>query len=128
MQSLDTFYEDQRRRESKELHLGIGWRSRRYELFEFTLFWLADTRELCALRSPIRNVQPDGFFRRFILGLPQHMRKSELRDDEVQIEVLAVLPEAQVHSVLAEWRSHVTDPAGFDWVRDRVAAAGKEEA
>jgi hypothetical protein len=37
------------------------------------------------------------------------------------IEVLAQLEEADVQRLLFGWQDHGPDPAGFDWVKQRLA-------
>ena len=122
MQRIEDFYSDPRRQDSREVKFGSGWRSSKFEFFEFILFWVADTQELCLLRAPQRDVQSDGVFSRFILHVPPHTNPQPLRDEEVMVEVLAVLPEEQLSRVLQGWQDHVKDTGGVEWVRNEVAA------
>jgi hypothetical protein len=122
VQSLESFYADPRRHSGKELHFGLGWRTPRYEFFEFDVFWLEGTRELCALHSPVRDVRSDGPFSRFILGLPPHFRKQELRGEEVEVDVLALLDEDQVQDALGAWERHINEPDGYDWILKQTSS------
>ena len=104
MESLGTFYEDERRTDSRELRFGLNWRSTAMPMFEFSVFWLEVTEELCALRSPIRDVVSDGPVSRFIVGIPPHTNPQKLRDEEVTVEVLANLTEKESSIVSADGR------------------------
>jgi hypothetical protein len=48
---VDEFYADPRRRDSEEVGLGRGWTSAADPGASFSLFWVAATGEVCALRS-----------------------------------------------------------------------------
>lgn len=121
IETLESFYGDQRRRDSVELRFGSGWRSSRLDNFEYQVFLIAATEELCLLRAAIRDVQSDGVFSRFVLGLPPHTNPRELRDHEVSVEVLARLPEDEVDRRLQGWETHLSDPGGIEWVRSVVS-------
>lgn len=124
VECLEAFYGDTQRRESREIRFGTGWRSSRYELFEFVVFWVAATEELCVLRTPIRDVQSDGLVSRFVLGIPPHTNPRSLSDDEVTIEVLARIPAVDLMKRLEGWEDRVKDPDGIEWIRS--AAAGTD--
>ena len=121
IESLETFYDDARRRDSSEVRFGSGWRSSRLHNFEYLVFWIEATQELCLLRAAVRDVQSDGVFSRFVLGLPPHTNPRELRDHEVSVEVLAVLPEDEVLNRLEGWERHLGDHDGIGWVRSVVS-------
>lgn len=123
MDTLEAFYEDERRRDSREVRFGSGWRSSRFQDFEFVIFWVADTQELCLLRAPIRAVQSDGVFSRFILGVPPHVNPQPPRDGEVTVEVLATLPEEDLGRVLEGWQDHLRDAGGVEWLREALPGA-----
>ena len=120
IETLDAFYSDERRRDSAELRFGSGWRSSRLVNFEYLVFWIAATEELCLLRAAIRDVQSDGVFSRFVLGLPPHTNPRELRDHEVSVEVLGRLSEEEVKRSLRGWEAHLFDADGIEWVRSVV--------
>jgi hypothetical protein len=120
IETLERFYNDTRRKDSEEVRFGIGWRSAN-EPFEFVVFWVAETEELCLLRSPVRDVQSDGMVSRFILGIPPHMRAQELRDDEVTVEVIARISEHELPLRLEGWEVHHRAPDGIEWVRSVVS-------
>jgi hypothetical protein len=122
VETIEAFYRDPRRQDSREIRFGSGWRSSHFEHFEFVVFWVADTNELCLLRAPIRGVQSDGVLRRFILGLPPHVRTQSLSDEEVTVEVLATLTEEQVERALAGWQDHVQDSGGVEWLREMLSS------
>ena len=122
METLDRFYSVEQRRGSEEVPFGSHWSSSAYPGFEFSVFWLADTHELCALRSPIRDVVSDGPVTRFVLGIPPHVNPRELRDDEVVVEVLASLTHAEIGERLSGWEAHNPEPGGFDWLRRNLAS------
>lgn len=120
IETLERFYSDTRRKNSEEVRFGIGWRSAKHELFEFVVFWVAETEELCLLRSPIHDVESDGMVSRFILGIPPHVRAQELRDDEVTVEVIARISEQELPLRLEGWEVHHQAPDGIEWVRSVV--------
>jgi len=117
MQGLEEFYADPRRRDSRELRFGLGWRSANYEFFEFSVFWLAATDELCLLRAPMRDARSDGVFSRFILGVPPHFNPEPMRDHEVAVEVLARVEEARLLDLLDGWEEHRGESDGVSWLR-----------
>lgn len=120
-QSLQDFYSEDPRRRSGEVRFGLGWRSKGYEFFEFSLFWISGSEELCALRAPIRDVEPHGPFKRpFLAPVPLYSELQRVRPEEMSVEVLVELDEAQVREVLDGWEAHVSDADGFDWVRQRL--------
>ena len=123
METLDEFYADDRRRRSDEIGFGSHWVSSTFPGFEFSVFWLVDTEELCALRSPLRDVALDGPVSRFVLGIPPHTNPQDLRDDEVVVEVLASLTETEIGERLSDWEPHNREPDGFDWLRRAVGPA-----
>ena len=121
MQSLVEFYAEDPRRRSREIHLGVGWRSRHYGFFEFSLFWIADTKELCVLRAPTRDVGPRGSFSPFSWPVPLYSQIQPPKEKELTVEVLGVLEETEVLEALEDWEEHVDDPGGLEWVKQRVA-------
>ena len=120
MESLEAFYSDEARRSSEEVRFGSGWRSTENPGFLFLVFWLSSTKELCALRSPDIDVQPDGPIRRFIIGIPLHTNPGELKDEDVRVEVLADLDEEEVRAQLDGWELHNDEPDGYDWLRRQL--------
>lgn len=122
LETLESFYANPARSGSREMRFGSGWRSRNYGFFEFTVFWIQNTRELCALRSPIRHVRSDGMFSRFFLGLPPHAEVQKLKDAELTVEVLGRLNEEHLLAVLSDWKDHQEDADGFEWIRSKVSA------
>ena len=116
MLSLAEFYESNRRKNSAELKFGSGWRSSQLEGWECGVFWVVDTKELCALWSPIVGLRSDGAVSRWILGIPPHTRTEELDDDEVSVEILTRIEEGDLEAALEGWADHVTDPDGFEWL------------
>lgn len=116
MLSLAEFYESKRRKNSGELKFGTGWRSSQLDGWECGVFWVADTTELCALWSPIVGLRSDGAVSRWLLQFPPHTRTEELGDDEVSVEILRRIDEADLETVLEGWADHVTDPDGFEWL------------
>lgn len=120
MRSLEAFYSNDERRTSEEVRFGSGWQSTAAPDDVFSIFWLSATKELCALRSPDIDVQPDGPVRRFILGIPLHTNPGELRDEDVRVEVLAELSE-EVRTRLSGWETHNTEPDGYGWLRRQLA-------
>lgn len=123
MEAVEQFYAEPRRQRSREVRFGSGWRSSQFTLFEFVVFWVAETRELCLLRAPSRDVRSDGMFSRFVLGVPPHVNPQPLRDGEVTVEVLCELSEEQVESALEGWQEHMPSDSGVEWLRQAVAGA-----
>jgi hypothetical protein len=123
METLEHFYGNPRRQDSREIRFGSGWRSSKFSQLEFVVFWIAETQELCLLRAPARDVQSDGVFSRFILGVPPHVNPQPLGDGEVTVEVLRTLPEEGLEKLLQGWQEQMKDPAGVEWLRDAVATA-----
>ncbi|MGH2729913.1 MAG: hypothetical protein ACRDJI_04820 [Actinomycetota bacterium] len=117
METLERFYSDPRRRASREIRFGTGWRSSKLNDFEFVVFWVAATEELCLLKAPIRGLQSDGMFSRFILGIPPHTNPRPLGDNEVTVEVLAKVAEEDLSETLAGWEDHLADPDGLGWIK-----------
>lgn len=120
VETLEDFYADPARKGSREISFGSGWRSSKYELFEYTLFWVASTSELCAMRAPIRDVRSDGPISRFVLGVPPHFRSQELRGAEVTVAVLALVGETELTGLLEGWEQHHVSVDGLEWVQERV--------
>ncbi|MGH9195737.1 MAG: hypothetical protein ACRD1T_08365 [Acidimicrobiia bacterium] len=123
METLEEFYGDPRRQESKEVRFGSGWHSSKFEHFEFVVFWVAETEELCLLGALNRDVRSDGVFSRFILGVPPHVNPQPLGDGVVTIEVLATLSEERLDTALEGWQEQMKDPAGVEWLRRALATA-----
>jgi hypothetical protein len=115
--TLEAFYDDDRRQESREVWFGSGWQSSKEELFEFLVFWVADTEEVCLLRTPLRDVQSDGVLSRFVLGIPPHVNPRPLGDEEATVEVLAKMSEKQVGEALEGWQDHLGNSGGVEWLR-----------
>ena len=120
MQTVDDFYTAEARRDSREIRFGSGWRSTRVPEWEFSLFWIAATEELCLLRAPLPDVESDGVVNRFIFGIPPHTNPKQLRDEDVTIEVLATVPESALSDLLGDWESRHAESDGVEWLRSRV--------
>ena len=117
MVPLERFYEDERRRDSREVKYGSGWRDRAHELFRFDVFWIEDTQELCLLRYPVREPYLTGAYQHWFTPVPLHAELSRLPDDQVSVEVLATLTEEDVEERLEDWDQHVTEHDGVAWLR-----------
>lgn len=123
VQSLEDFYLDTRRKRSPELKFGAGWRSPELEGWECTIFWVRDTKELCALWSPVLGLRSDGPISRWILGVPPHTNVQTPDEDELTVEVLAIFDQEDIESVLNTWEEHQEASDGFDWVSSSVRSA-----
>ena len=117
---MDEFYAAEARQASREVRFGSGWRSARFPEWEFSVFWIAATQELCLLRAPTPDVRSDGTISRFILHIPPHTNPEQLRDRDVTIEVLAKVTESDLERVLENWEAHHTDPDGVEWLRSQI--------
>lgn len=117
------FYgEDERRRESPEVHYGLDWRSAAEPWAVFGLHWIEDTHEIFVLRAPdpriLRSLaSPFG-------GVPLRLGGGYLR-----VEVLGWADDKQVlDRALAGWQSRMSGFDSLQWVRDRLdqaAASGQ---
>ena len=125
MQSLDEFYAEHPRRRSPEAHLGGGWHSRVYVSFEFSLFWIEETKELCALWARKRDVGPRGSFSPFSWPVPLYSQIQPPKDKELSVEILGVLEETEVEQALAGWEEHLADPDGFEWIKEQPATVNR---
>ena len=114
--TLEEFYADPRRKQSREIQFGAGWQSSRFEGLEFQLFWVAATSELCVLRTPLLNIRSDSFLSRFIAGLPPHTRTQPLEEEEAMVDVIGEVQEGDLAALLNGWEEHRDRPDGFDWV------------
>ena len=126
MESLEAFYSEERRRASREVTFGSQWRSAGAPGWWFSVFWIADTEELCVMRSPIKDVQEDGTFRRFVLDIPPHFKKNPLRDEEVTMRVLCEVQEEGLVEMLEGWEEHHGAPDGLAWVVARAVDEDEE--
>ena len=122
MLSLEEFYADATRKNSKELRFGSEWRSPDLPGWVCGIFWVADTNELCALWSPEKGLRSDGPVSRWILGIPPHTRAQPPDEDELSVEVLVQLEKGELQLTLKGWEEHADDPEGFDWLRSAVEA------
>lgn len=120
MQTVEEFYANEARRDSREIRFGSGWRSTRFPEWDFSVFWIAATEELCLLSAPVPDVESDGPVYRFILQIPPHTNPKQLRDEDVTIEVLAKIPESALSDLLGEWESRRAEGDAVEWLRSQV--------
>jgi hypothetical protein len=113
--SIKVFFGDERRRSSREIRLGIDWRSASDPDGLYTVFWLEDTGELYAMRNGRRSVILPGSGE-----LLDHLKFHQPRRPEV--EVLGHLSGArfeQLKAVLDPIAAR-NDPDGIGWLRLQV--------
>ncbi len=117
--NVSEFYaEDFRRRESVEVAFGLEWRVNEDPTVHYGLHWIEETREIYVLREP-QPPLPMGFDPRieFTFALP-------LKKDEYQVELGGWAEDRQaIEKALDGWRTHMGDPNGLQWVRDRLEEA-----
>lgn len=118
--TLDEFYADPARRESKEISFGFGWRSSHSPNSEFVVFWIESTGELCLLETPLVDLESDQVVSRFVLGVPPHTNPHRFRDQEISIRILGSFSEAEVDQIMAGWQDHLRSAAGIEWIRGRL--------
>jgi hypothetical protein len=113
--SIKLFFEDERRRSSPEIRLGIDWRSASDPDGVYTAFWLQDTGELYAMRNGRRSVILPGSGE-----LLDYLKFREPRRPEV--EVLGHLSGAQFEQLRASLDPAAArnDPDGIGWLRLQV--------
>ena len=81
-------------------------------------------RESCrALAVPRRGVRSDGFFSRFVLELPPHVKPAPIPDDEASVIVLRKVDEEDLPGLLEGWEGHRDDADGFGWIQSVVREA-----
>lgn len=117
MQTLDEFFADERRSGSDERRFGSGWRTPGEPGVVYSVFWLADTKELCALRSSVTDVKIGG-------GLTNMFASGEIwantqAPDSAQMSVVVLghVEEDELDARLDGWEMRQAAPDGFDWVR-----------
>lgn len=120
MQTLSDFYNDERRRESREVRFGTEWTTSKSEDFRYSVFWLDDTNELCVMRSPIGGIYFSGHYRNPIDPFLTHAEVLPLADEDLVIEVLAQVDEKDAQALLDGWEAHEKEKDGLEWVKARV--------
>jgi hypothetical protein len=124
MGRLDEFFEDERRRNSPERLFGMEWRSEHDPDSVYTIFWLADTRELCALQAPRRDVKVGGGTTNIFAGGEIWTNIQRPRNDELTVSVLGLIDDVErLDEVLQGWDDHLLDPDGLEWVKRAVGSS-----
>lgn len=121
MLTLEDFYSVPSRRQSREIEFGSSWRSSKWSGYEFRVFWVAETNELCTLRTPVLDIQSDGPFSRFVVGMPPHTRTRPLEPNEAVVEILDEFTEQDLDVLLDGWEKHSETPDGYEWILRRAS-------
>lgn len=112
---IEQFYaQDERRRRSEEIELGIEWHDAdgaRYELS-----WVADTGELYVMREPTVPMTEDPFGDVYTSRVPV---------DEITVAVVGWIPDRRtMEEVLQGWEEAMSGPNGVSWIDERLRARG----
>ena len=94
---LKKFYADSARLESRERDLGLTWLAE--DGSSHRVAWIEDTEEIYAVAHLTR------------------------RGRGPEVELLGVVPAPLLDGALAGWQQVCGEPASFEWLRERVAAA-----
>lgn len=94
---LKKFYADSARLESRERDLGLTWQAE--DGSSYRVAWIEDTEEIYAVA---------------------HLRR---RGRGPEVELLGTIPAPLLDCALAGWQQVCGEPASFEWLRERVAAA-----
>jgi hypothetical protein len=111
---IHEFYEsDPRRRASEEVGFGDGWTDRDDPPSTYRLSWVADTREIYAVREP----HPGGVLARYLdqLGVDQ----ADVQG--LRVDILAVADQPAVDDVLAGWPAVMGERDSLRWARRQLA-------
>lgn len=107
---------DPRRQRSPEILYGRGWRHESDPDASYSLRWIEQTGELCALRHP----PPDIAVGTNPVSGPDQPGLATL-DSSFVMDVVALVPARDVlDSALACWETHLQDPNGLQWALDQV--------
>jgi hypothetical protein len=123
VETVDAFYADRARSESREVRLGTNWRNLNRPGFVYSVFWLEATKELCAMRAPVRDVYVSGGNENFFDPFPIHAEVSRLPDALVTVEVLGTFNLEDVQRLLSGWEDHVVEEDGFRWIEAQLQPA-----
>jgi hypothetical protein len=109
---IEEFYdENEARRTSEEFEFGRDWIDGDANHAEIS--WVQDTGELYLMTAPFEPIVASGAGDETV---------APLATDKVLVEVLGVYPTLEaVEALLTGWREAMANPAGVEWVRDRVA-------
>jgi hypothetical protein len=114
--SIADFYdENPQRRESEEIEYGDGWTRHDDPRATYRLSHVVETGELYTVREP----HPGGILARYL----DQLNVDQADVDELAVEVLAVLPQDTVQTVLTGWQQAMTGTDSLPWVHQRLADA-----
>ena len=117
--TFDEFYAaDPRRQRSAEVEYGSGWRHNTDPAATYSLRWITETREICAVRHP--NAPPGVstvMWPDFSPPLPTSAGAYTVKVVG-RVQTKEVLDEA-----LAGWERQVDRPNSLQWIHDRLSEA-----
>jgi hypothetical protein len=113
---IEEFYEqDERRRASEEVELGMDWHDEMGNRYE--LSWVVDTGELYLMIEPVVEAREDLFGDIF---------PGKLSPGQLSVAVLGVIPtREELERVLEGWQEAMGKPASLKWLSDRLSKIGK---
>ena len=123
MGTLEAFFEDERRRESPERRFGAGWRSAEDGGSVYSIFWLAETGELCALEAPATDIKVGGGLSNIVTSPLLWANTQPPADASLFVSVLDVIEdESELDALLAGWERHENEPDGLEWLKESIAS------
>ena len=123
MGTLNEFFEDERRRESPEKLFGMSWRSGEDDDSVYSIFWLAETGELCALEAPATGLRIGGGVTNIFTSPLLWARPQAPSAESLTVTVLGVFEdEAELDALLAGWEDHEGGLDGLGWIKESIAS------
>ncbi len=118
---IEEFYdEDERRRSSAELELGIEWRDKygvRHELN-----WVEDTGELYVMREPVPREWADPFGGIHVSG--SH-REDETEVEGMTVSVVGLVSDRdELERLVDGWEAAMGEPDSVAWLVARLRSGG----
>jgi hypothetical protein len=114
--TIGEFYDADPRRRGPDRSFGRGWNTDLTPNVGYNAYWIPATGELFVMRAPNPGLIGSPGGPRFDHVLP-------IREEDLTVDVLAVLSETELEDALAGWREMVTQPNSLDWLWERVKHA-----
>jgi hypothetical protein len=114
--TIREFYDADPRRRGPDRRLGDGWNTDLTPGVGYNLYWFPATAELFLMRAPKPGLvaSPAG---------PRSDQVRPIQEEDLTVDVLAVLDEQEVAEALDGWQDVVAQPNSLDWLWDRVKRA-----
>ena len=114
---IEDFYDqDERRRRSEEVELGMDWHDASGVRYELSL--IVDTGELYLMRDPVPSSWVDPF---------GDLWKAwgRVSEKELGVAVVGWIPDQQrLEQILSDWQQAMGDSDSVGWIAARLAEAG----